>query len=123
MRTGDVRAEADRVTSSFDSLLASHGYVRRGGYYEPVGSNGGTLVFFCHLGVTCVLLAHLLNTSAPVLWHGLYLAPSSVTEAASEERAPGQAYFRLQLVGDTGHLRAAGEPVSASGSFAGAFSG
>jgi len=69
-----------------------------------------------------VILSHLLNISAPALWQGTFLAPSSITVLATEEREPGTAYFRAQAIGDTAHLLTAGEPVSHMGYFADPFS-
>ncbi len=116
-------AEQQRVTGELDRFLAKHGYVRKGEYYDPQGSNEDTLVCFCHLGVICVMLGHLLGASAPVLWHGLFLPPSSVTVLSTEERRPGEAYFRAQMIGDTSHLRMGGEPVSHMGSYSVPFQG
>lgn len=118
MRTGDAARFARAVTDGLDEVLARHGYVRRGGFYRAAERNDDTVVFFCHFGVACVMLAHLLGISAPVLWHGLFLAPTSVTMLVTEERREGDAYFRCIAAGDTSHLRCAGEPISASGMFA-----
>lgn len=47
----------------------------------------------------------------------MFLAPTSVTIVGSEERKPGEVYFRCQTVGDVHHLLSAGEPVSYYGAF------
>ena len=49
----------DSVISSFDELLAEHGYVREGRHYRVEQESIETLTFFCHFGITCVLLSHL----------------------------------------------------------------
>ena len=59
----------------------------------------------------------LLNTTPVQLWQGLFLAPTSVTIVGTEERKPGEVYFRCQTVGDVHHLLSAGEPVSYYGAF------
>lgn len=105
------------VTGSLDRLLASHGYVRRERYYQAVHSNEDTLVFFCHFGVECVLLSHLLNLPPMPLWHGTCAVPSSVTTLVTEERRRGAAYFRMTSFGDTSHLYAAGEDPSFAARF------
>lgn len=105
------------VAEGLDSLLAEHGYRRSGMIYRTEGGNCGTIVLFCHFGVTCVMLSHLLGISAPVLWHGLLLPPASVTTLITEEREKGKAYFRCRGIGDISHLYTAGEPASASGAF------
>ncbi len=66
-------------------------------------------MFFCHFGLECVLLGHLLNVSPMVLWHGTCAAPTSVTTLNTEERREGVAYFRMAAFGDISHLYAAGE--------------
>lgn len=119
----NVEETRARVCGALDSFLADHGYARTGNYYTPVRSNDDTLVFFCHLGIICALLGHLIGASAPVLWHGLFLPPSSVTVLTSEERRAGEAHWRIQMLGDTSHLRLNGEPVSHMGGHAEPFQG
>ena len=69
----------DDVVSSFDALLAEHGYEREGRFYRVRQGNDDVLAFICHFGLICVLLSHLFNCSPMVLWHGLALPPASVT--------------------------------------------
>ena len=76
-----------------------------------------TVTFFCHFGISCVLLSHLWNVSPFVLWHCLALAPTSVTEVVTEEREQGTAYFRGLKVGDISHLYAGGEEPSFAARF------
>ena len=79
--------------------------------------NQDTLVFFSHLGLSCVLLSHLLNCSPMVLWHGTALAPTSVTTLYTEERRPGTAAFRAASIGDVSHLYAGGAEPSFAARF------
>lgn len=132
MRSGNVKEEYERVCAGLDGILAAHGYVRDGKLYrtggyggrpaaeacEFGGENEETLVFFCHMGVTLVLLSHLLNISPVNLLHGICLLPSSVTIVSAEERREGEAYFRCQTMGDTAHLYTAGEQPSHMAYFA-----
>ncbi|MDO4632673.1 MAG: histidine phosphatase family protein [Eubacteriales bacterium] len=105
----------DRVIREFDSLLAKHGYERRQNYYYAEKANRDTLVFFCHFGLECVLLSHLLNVSPFALWSGTVFAPSSVSLIRTEERQEHIAYFRAAQLGDVSHLYAAGyEPSFAA---------
>ena len=76
-----------------------------------------TIALFCHFGVECVMLGHLLGISPVVLWHGFCAAPTSVTVLTSEERREGIAYFRMNAFGDTGHLYAESEPVAFAARF------
>lgn len=106
---GKVKEEYDWVVESFDKLLETHGYVRKGHLYEVKKPNNDTIVLFCHFGVGCVLLGHLLGISPMVLWHGLCAAPTSVATIVTEERRKGIAYFRMSAYGDISHLYAKDE--------------
>lgn len=116
-REAGVREEYDRVVSALDALLERHGYRREGRFYRALRPNSDNLVFFCHFGVTCVLLSHLLHISPAVLWHGLCSAPTSVTIVSTEERREGVAAFRMNAFGDTSHLYIHGEPPAFAGRF------
>lgn len=117
MREGGADKEARRVADGLDRLLRAHGYERDGRLYRAVRPNKDTVALFCHFGVECVMLAHLLGASPMVLWHGLCAAPSSVTTLTTEERRQGAACFRMNAFGDTGHLYAAGEEPSFAARF------
>ncbi|MEA4964268.1 MAG: histidine phosphatase family protein [Oscillospiraceae bacterium] len=114
----NCRAEYDDVIRNLDGLLASCGYHREQNCYRVERHSDETLVCFCHLGITCIMLSHLLGISPIVLLHSLFIPASSVTIVQSEERNPAIASFRCQSIGDTSHLYAAGEPVSWMASFA-----
>lgn len=116
-RYSDIVQVYDYVTESFDKLLDGYGYLRKGMYYLAEKPNTDTITFFCHFGVTCVLLSHLLNVSPFSLWHGLALAPTSVTEVVTEERERGIAMFRGLRFGDVHHLLAGGREPSFSARF------
>ena len=107
MAAEDVGGRYDRVTAEFDKLLEAHGYRRNGLLYDAVRPNSETLAFFCHFGLGCVLLSHLMNCSPMVLWQGMCMPPSSVTTVYTEERRPGTAVFRTLSMGDISHLYAA----------------
>lgn len=117
MQKYGVDKEANRVQQSLDDLLCHHGYRRDGCIYRAERPNTDTLAFFCHFGVECVMLAHLIGVSPMILWHGFCAAPTSVTTVYTEERREGIAAFRVQSFGDTGHLYAAGHSPSFSARF------
>lgn len=87
MMDGHVKEEYDWVTTNFDALLASHGYVRDGLTYRAEHANNDTIVFFCHFGLECVLLSHLLHISPMVLWHG-HLRRSKFRHNPRHRRTP-----------------------------------
>jgi len=117
MQTGDVKAIYSNITSNFDQLLADFGYHRNGNYYNCENGNTDTIVIFCHLGVQFAILSHLLGISASVFWQGFFVAPTSVTTIATQERIKGEVSFRVQALGDTSHLYVGNEPISLSGFF------
>ena len=87
-----------------------------------VRENTKTIACYCHYGIICALLSHLWHVSPFVLWQGIALAPTSVTEVVSEERQQGTAVFRALRVGDISHLYAGQEPPSFSARFCEVFS-
>lgn len=120
-----------QTCDGLDRLIESYGYRRHHNYYinmhtqESVAehSSNDTIVIFCHLGITCVMMSHLLGISPALLFHSLYLAPTSITVLATEERLNNAAAFRAQVIGDTTHLLQGGEPISAAGYFTDVFQG
>lgn len=117
MQTGNVKEKYFSVCENLDKLLAEYGYVREGNIYRVEKENRDTIVFFCHFGVECVLLSHMLGISPMALWHGFVALPSSVTTLITEEREQGIAYFRCNGFGDISHLYAADEPPSFAARF------
>ena len=104
----DAVSVYDRIIRSFDEFLAERGYVREGRHYRVERENTETITFFCHFGVSCVLLSRLWNVSPFVPLQSLCMPTSSVTEVYSEERQKGIAHFRATRIGDTTHLTMAG---------------
>ncbi len=117
MKEAGVGEAYDRVVSAFDGLLEARGYRREGFVYRAERPNARVLAFFCHFGLSCVLLSHLMNVSPMVLWHGMALPPSSITTVWTEERRPGVASFRAASLGATPHLTLAGRAPSFSARF------
>jgi len=117
MAQGNMEAQYTYVTGELDALLARHGYVRENNLYRAEHANEDTVVLFCHFGLECVLLSHILNIPPMLLWHGTCAAPTSVTILNTEERQKGYAYFRMSTFGDTSHLYAAGRVPSFAARF------
>ncbi|RKJ40950.1 histidine phosphatase family protein [Acutalibacter sp. 1XD8-33] len=117
MAAGTVAEQYRWVTTGLDEVLARHGYQREGNFYRAMAPHNDTIVFFCHFGVECVLLSHLLNISPMQLWHGTVALPTSVTTLTTEERRQGVAYFRMSSFGDLSHLYAHGETPAFAGRF------
>ncbi|MCR5269245.1 MAG: histidine phosphatase family protein [Lachnospiraceae bacterium] len=117
MREGNVGEEYARVTGLFEKFLKEHGYEREGNLFLAKKPSNDTIVFFCHFGLTAVLLSYLWHVSPMVLWHGMVAPPTAVTVLATEERQKGYAAFRMNLFADVSHLTQAGEPVSFAARF------
>lgn len=111
-RSESIRNAYAAACEGLDALLARHGYVHEGKIFRVTQANNDTLAFFCHFGLECVLLSHLLSLSPVALWHGFVALPSSVTVLATEERENGIAAFRCNRFGDLSHLYVAGEEPS-----------
>lgn len=121
-RKSDIIEKYDNVCAQFDKLIAEYGYVRDGVNYIVEKECTKSLAFFCHFGVTCVILSHLLNISPFALWQGFAMAPTSVTQIFSEEREQGRAQFRTWKLGDISHLVQDGIEPSFSARFAEVYS-
>lgn len=117
MRAGHVKEAYDSVCRGLDELLKQHGYEREGLHYRAVKPNKDTIVLFCHFGVECVMLSHLVNVSPMVLWHGFCALPTAITSIYTEERRKGIASFRVNEFGSTAHLYVAGQEPSFSARF------
>ena len=135
------------VCKNLDDLLRTYGYIREDNFYrkpdkkevfvtytrspdnaeniagKQMEEKEPVIVIFCHLGAICIMLSHLLNIPFPLLVHGFFLPPTSLTILSTEERWSNEAYFRVQSMGDVHHLLSGGEPVSDAGSFANSFQG
>lgn len=111
-RDTTIKPAYDAVCAGLDALLAENGYVRDGNLYRAEEANTDNVFLFCHYGVECVLLSHLMGCSPVSLWHHSAALPSSVTVLSTEERRPGTAIFRMSRFGDLSHLDSAGEAPS-----------
>lgn len=116
------RTAVDRLRKGIDEILAGYGYHRNGGYYlteedKVKGDDEKTVLFFGHLGANSEAIGYLIDVSPVLLQQTIYQAPTSVAILNFEKRMPGTAAARLQVIGSTMHLAAAGEPVSKMGAF------
>lgn len=122
MKEAGMKDGLRMVWDGLDRLLESCGYKREGMIYRAEKPNEDTIAIFCHFGVECVMLGHLLGISPMILWHGLMAAPTSVTTVSTEERRDGIAIFRVNAFGDVSHLYANGEEPAFAGRFCEMFS-
>lgn len=143
----ELSEKAYEVWREMDKLLEKYGYYRKDRYYININREerffkstviddkrhlaneipdedaGDTIVMFCHFGVTCLILSHLLNIPFEPLAQGTLIPCCGITTVYTEERWGKEASFRLQSLGDVSHFIAAGEPISSAGSFAPLFQG
>lgn len=117
VKASNMVEQYDKVIGEFEKFLESHGYKKSGMAFEVKEGNDSTIAFFCHFGVTSLLLSYMWNISPFVIWQFGAFAPTSVTEAVTEEREKGIAIFRTLRAGDITHLRVGNEEPSFSARF------
>ena len=119
MKSGNMGEHYREVREGLDAILLEHGYAAAGnGLFEVKKHSDENLCFFCHLGVSFVMIGYLTQIAPPALWQGFFVPPTGIMILSSEERDPKKAVFRMQNFGDTKHLDRAGEAISQSGYFA-----
>ena len=117
IRTGKSDTVYRETVEGLDALLASYGYERDGMIYRTAQNRRETIALFCHFGISCMILSHLLGVSPMILLHGFIMPPTSITTLVTEERVKGEVWFRCTGMGDASLLINAGEIVSRSGQF------
>jgi probable phosphoglycerate mutase len=61
-------------------------------------------VFFCHFGITCVMIAHLLGVSPIITLQGMSAEPTAIATLCTDDRFGREVNFRLHGFGDINHL-------------------
>ena len=92
------------ATEGLDLLLKNHGYRREGRLYRAERSNTDVVILFCHFGIGCVIMSHLLNIPFVLLSQYFECQPTGVTTLVTEERQKGIAQFRCLRYSDISHL-------------------
>lgn len=123
MQGGNVAEIWQETKDGLDSLLARHGYQRKGGLYLCENNQADALVLFCHFGMMAAIVAYLTDISPVLLWQGFCAQPSSVTTLITEERVKGECVFRCMQFGDISHLYAGGERYSTAALFPECYTG
>lgn len=104
----EVKEKYQEVVNSFDEIMEKNGYQRDGLLYKVNKENKKTIVLFCHFGVMCVLMSHLMNIPYSLLACTTCCPPTGITTFITEERIKGKAIFRMNGFGDISHLRKCG---------------
>ncbi|WP_022763056.1 histidine phosphatase family protein [Butyrivibrio sp. AD3002] len=117
VKSTDMPQIYDYVIDSFDKFLSDYGYERDGSVYKVRENNDKVIGFFCHFGITSIMLSHLWGVSPFVTMQFLAMAPTSVTEIVTEEREKGIAIFRTLRIGDITHLTMGNEAPAFSARF------
>ncbi len=126
----DIKPAYEEVCRGIDAILAENGYHRcpdgTGTMFAldrsaADGDEEDALVFFCHYGVTSIILSHLIGASPFILLHHTVILPTGVTVVNAEKRVPDKAHMRIQYLGDVRHLAEAGEPFSQHAAFSPVF--
>lgn len=88
---------------ALDLFLKNHGYVREGQLYNAVEPNDKNIAFFCHGGLSCALIAYVMNIPfSQFIAH----AAMNVTgiSMVSFHNKPGYGASQLNLFNDCKHL-------------------
>ncbi len=113
----DVREIWEETKAGVDELMGKYGFRKDGPVWLTETNSMDTIALFCHFGISMAVLAYLTDLSPLILWQRTICLPSSLTEAVTEERVPGEACFRIVRLGDISHLEMNGEPRSLYGLF------
>lgn len=105
MKESGAKERWESICQGVDAVLEQHGYLRDGNYYLAKQPNEDTIVFFCHYGVGCAILAHLLNLSPMQLWYGFSMEPTAVTTLHMNLKQGDIAGVHLSEFADLGHLK------------------
>lgn len=100
----EIAERAAAAAKGLDEVLASYGLVRDGGIYRKLKDCDETLVFFCHFGITCVMIAHLLGVSPIITLQGMSAEPTAIATLCTDDRFGREVNFRLHGFGDINHL-------------------
>ncbi|MBT3273386.1 MAG: histidine phosphatase family protein [Spirochaetales bacterium] len=103
------------IKNNSDEFITSLGYSREDGAYRITARNNDQIAVFCHGGFGLTWIAHLLDLPLPLVWSGMFIAPSSVTTILFDERTETHAVPRCIALGDTSHLYNANLPIQPSG--------
>ncbi len=110
-----VREKFNTIRQCSDKFLASLGYERQEGRYRIRAASKQRVALFCHNGTIAFLLAQLLEIPLPLIWSGLWHAPTAVTTVLFEQRSKDWAVPRALAVADTSHLYAEGLEIRPRG--------
>ncbi len=117
VKSSNMVEKYEYVRDEFLNFLSDHGYKKDGDIYRVTAGNSSNVAFFCHFGITSVLLSILWNVSPFIPLQYMATAPTSVTEVVTEEREEQIAIFRTLRVGDITHLAEGNEKPSFSARF------
>ena len=115
IKTGNSKEIFEEVKKGVDNLLEKYGVYRVDMLYRTDNKNEPTIALFCHCCMGLCIISHLTGLAPFVLWHNVFLPPSSVTTLVTETDKDGFMHFRSTQIGDTSHLYIAGEPISSAG--------
>ena len=122
-RDSNVREIWEETKEGIDQLMARYGFRKDGPVWLGEGNRPDTIALFCHFAISMMTCGYLMDLSPMVLTHRFLCLPSSVTELMTEERIPGEVFFRVTKLGDLTHLEAGGEPRSLAGQFPECYTG
>lgn len=115
MKESGAKERWEKICMGLDTMLEAHGYKREQNFYRAVKPNDDTIALFCHYGVGCAMLAHLLGISPVQIWYGFSMETTAVTTVRIQEKQGDIAVAHVTEFGDISHLRVHDAGWQASG--------
>ena len=104
IKNSDLVPRFRAACAGLDAVLAENGLKRENGVYVKTDNCDKTLAFFCHFGITCVMIAYLLGVSPIITLQGLSAEPTAIATLCTDDRFGDKVNFRLHGFGDISHL-------------------
>ena len=100
----DLNSRYLAMCEGLDEVLLENGLRRENGVYVKTDNTDKTLAFFCHFGISCVMIAYLLGISPILMLNGLSAEPTAIATLCTDDRFGDKVNFRLHGFGDIAHL-------------------
>ncbi len=115
MKESGAKERWESICSGLDAVLEAHGYKRENNHYRAIAPNDDTIALFCHYGVGCAMIAHLLGMSPMQMWYGFSMETTAVTTVHMKQKQGDIAVAHISEFGDISHLKAGNEEWQSAG--------
>ena len=104
--TEQTRTVYDSIISNFDSLLSELGYKKSANGYQITAENYNRIAFFCHDGISRILLSHALSIPFHIFCASFSVPHTGVTVLHFEKTSDNLTAPRCLIFSDLSHLYA-----------------